>query len=487
VLLADEPTGALDSATGRATMRALLALQSQGRSVILVTHDPEVAAHAERIIEVRDGRIVADDSNPRRRVYLPTAGGGPRPGGRRRSRSSRLSRVKEVLSMARKALVSHRLRTLLTMLGIAIGSAAVVSIMAVGEGSRRHMQRTIGAFTSNLIEFHRGAGWNDAQSTGVRSLLADDVGAVQAQSYVQAATPLTQVSLDVRHANADAQALVSAVGVGFFNVRGIGIAQGRPFRPEDLDRQSQVAVIDQEARRKLFDPNEDPLGQVIFVGNVPCTVIGVTSAASQPLYSGPGPNVLLPHTTAGVRLLGRTYFDSIVVRTVVGRDGRLAERGLTRLLTYKHGARDFFVNNMDSLARAYERTTRSVSLMLSLVAAIALMVGGVGVMNIMLVSVTERTREIGVRLAAGARRRDITRQFLAEAVAICLAGGGGGVLIAIVAARVFSLFVKDWQMVFTASSFAIAFGCALLIGLVFGLVPARKAAGLDPGDALNRG
>jgi macrolide transport system ATP-binding/permease protein len=187
-----------------------------------------------------------------------------------------------------------------------------------------------------------------------------------------------------------------------------------------------------------------------------------------------------------VRLFGRPYFDSIVVRLVAGRDSRLIEQGLSRLLMYKHGVKDFFTNNMDNLAKAYESTTRSVSLMLSLVASIALLVGGVGVMNIMLVSVTERTREIGIRMAVGARRSDIAKQFLAEAVAICLIGGALGIGLALAAGPVFSAFVKEWRMVFTLASVGLAFLCSTLVGLIFGLLPARKGSQLNPSEALTR-
>ena len=484
VILADEPTGALDSETGRETLQILLELQAQGHTVIIVTHDMSVAACAERIIELRDGRIVADWCNTRRAIEMPLASVRQRRLKGRRAPLSPWHHVVEAFGMARLSLLSHRLRTALTMLGIVIGIASVVAIMAVGEGSRRHMQQTIGVFASNLIEIRRGSGWDDAQASGVHTLLAGDVDTLEQQPFVDSTTPLTRASFMVRHRDADANAVVSGVGESYFKVRGIGVAAGRPFGRDDVHWQSQVAVIDQEARHKLFLGTENPVGKVIIVGNVPCTVIGVTDSAGQ--YAGAGANVLIPYTTAGVRLFGRPYFDSIVVRLADRRDSRLVEQGISRLLMYKHGAKDFFTNNMDNLAKAYESTTRSISLMLSLVASIALMVGGVGVMNIMLVSVTERTREIGIRMAVGARRSDIARQFLAEAVAICLIGGALGVAVALLSGSVFKAFVSEWQMAFTPGSVALAFLCSTLIGVGFGFMPARKGSRLNPSEALSR-
>jgi len=486
VILADEPTGALDSRTGRATMRHLSRMQALGHAVVIVTHDPHVAAYAERIIELRDGRIVADRANPMRTVVRVEKGEHPPLPRRGQRRASPVRALIDAFDLAGKALLAHRLRTGLTIFGIAIGIAAVVSIMAVGEGGRRHMQATIGALTSNLIEFRRGTGWSDGRAGAVHTLLPVDLAAMQAQDYVASLTPLTQGAFTVRHRDTSVLATIGGVGAGFFAVRNVAVTHGRPFSADDLARQTQVVVIDHETRRTLFTPAEDPVGQVIIVGNVPCTVIGVASAASQQMFSSPGPNVLLPYTTAGVRLFGRMYFDSIVVRTGAGLDSALVEHSLSRLLAYQHGAKDFFVNNMDALARAYESTTRAVTLMLSLIASIALLVGGVGVMSIMLVAVSERAREIGIRMAAGARRSDISRQFISEAVAICVIGGVAGVLLALVSGTVFSLFVDEWRMVFTPASFVLAFGCAMAIGLTFGFVPARRAADLDPSTALAR-
>ena len=487
VILADEPTGALDSETGQEMMQILLDLHAQGHTVIIVTHDMDVASHAERIIEIRDGAIVSDRPNTRSSALAtPSNRVSSRHRGKRQgSRLASLKRLAEAFHMARLALVSQRLRTALTMLGIIIGIASVVSIMAVGEGGKRHVRETIGPLASNRVEIRRGSGWGDSQAAGIHTLRPGDVDSLQEQTYVDSVTPMTQAGFTIRYGNAVANATVTGVGESFFEVRGITLAAGRAFRDDDIQRQTQVVVIDQEARRKLFKPTDDPVGQVIIVGIVPCTVIGVTSVTSKDLFAASGPNLLVPYTTAGVRLFGYQHFDSITVRLKEALNSELAEKNIISLLSYRHGSKDFFTNNMDTLAKAYERTTRSISLMLTVVASIALIVGGIGVMNIMLVSVTERTREIGIRMAVGARRSDIMKQFLVEAVAICLIGGVLGVLLSFLSGYVFSLLVAEWKMQFTSDAIILAFVCSTLIGMTFGFLPARKASLLNPHDALS--
>ncbi|MFZ2269706.1 MAG: MacB family efflux pump subunit [Azonexus sp.] len=489
VILADEPTGALDSETGQEMLQILLDLHAQGNTVILVTHDMKVAAYAERIIEIHDGRIVGDHPN----IRDPALGSlAKRVSGKRRGKPvspfwSHLKRLGEAIRMARLALVSQRLRTALTMLGIIIGIASVVSIEAIGEGGQRHIRETIGPLVSNRVELRRGSGWGDP-AEGIHTLLPGDIASIKEQPYVHSVTPMTMASFPVRFANASTTGMVTGVGESFFAVRGVRLSEGRAFREDEIERQSQVVVIDQEARRELFRNGENPIGQAIIIGIVPCTVIGVTSPQSKDLFSASGPNILMPYSTAGIRLFGFQHFDSITVRIREGQDSHLAEKNLSTLLSYRHGAQDFFTNNMDTLAKAYEQTTRSISLMLSLVASIALMVGGIGVMNIMLVSVSERTREIGIRMAVGARRSDILKQFLVEAIVICLIGGILGTLLSFLAGYVFSLFVTvtKWKMVLTWQSIAIAFFCSSLIGITFGFLPARKASLLHPHDALSR-
>ncbi|OMT33163.1 macrolide ABC transporter ATP-binding protein/permease MacB [Burkholderia pseudomallei] len=487
VILADEPTGALDSKSGRDVIRVLRELNALGHTVIIVTHDEQVAAHARRIIEISDGRIVGDRLNPHADAAdaAPDASGGAQPRSARRL-SAGVGRFAEAFRMAWIALVSHRLRTLLTMLGIIIGITSVVSIVAIGEGAKRYMLDEIGSIGTNTINVYPGADWGDSRADAIQTLVAADAAALAEQIYIDSATPETSRSLLLRYRNVDVNALVSGVGERFFQVRGMKLAQGIAFGADEVRRQAQVAVIDENTRRKLFGANPNPLGEVILIDNLPCVVIGVTASKKSAFGDMKNLNVWVPYTTASGRLFGQRHLDSITVRVRDGQPSDAAERSLTKLMLQRHGRKDFFTYNMDSVVKTVEKTGQSLTLLLSLIAVISLVVGGIGVMNIMLVSVTERTREIGIRMAVGARQTDIMQQFLVEAVTVCLMGGAIGIVLSFGMSFVFSLFVDQWKMVFSAASIASAFLCSTLIGVVFGFMPARNASRLDPIDALAR-
>ncbi|WP_371443121.1 MacB family efflux pump subunit [Pandoraea sp. ISTKB] len=515
VILADEPTGALDTRSGREVIRILKELNALGHTVIIVTHDEKVAAHARRIIEIRDGEIVADrenmpvevepdapahatppDESPEEVAQAEASAasatdpasvnashGGAIPP---RRWTGGVGRFAEAFRMAWIALISHRLRTFLTMLGIIIGITSVVSIVAIGEGAKRYMLAEIGSIGTNTINIYPGKDWGDNRATAIQTLVPEDVQALSEQVYVDSATPETARSLLLRYRNVDASAMVTGVGEHFFQVRGLKIGQGIAFGPDEVRRQAQVAVIDQNTRRKLFGSNPNPLGEVIFVGNLPCVVIGVTVEKKSAFGDTKSLNIWVPYTTAAGRLFGQRNVDSITVRVRDGQPSKVAEKSLETLMTQRHGRKDFFTYNMDSVVKTVEKTSQSLTLLLSLIAVISLVVGGIGVMNIMIVSVTERTREIGIRMAVGARQSDIMQQFLVEAVMVCLIGGAIGIALSFGASFLFSLFVEKWKMVFSMGSVVTAFLCSTLIGVVFGFMPARNAARLDPVEALAR-
>ncbi|MGA9702842.1 ABC transporter permease, partial [Pseudomonas sp.] len=486
VILADEPTGALDTHSGKEVMRILAELHAAGHTVIIVTHDPKVAANAQRIVEVCDGEIVSDKANDSVGLALPEeAPLEPRRSGARRLVAS-LGLFKEAFNMAWVALVSHRMRTLLTMLGIVIGITSVVSISAIGEGAKRYVLKDIQAIGSNTIDIFSGTSFGDSRASAIETLMPSDVEALNQLYYVDSATPVVGRNLLLRFGNIDLDAQVNGVSERYFKVKGLKLEAGIAFSESDARRQAQVVVIDHNTRQRLFGANIDPLGQVILVGNLPCTVIGVTADNKNMFAASKALNVWVPYETAAGRLLGQRHLDSITVRIKDGQPSKVVEENVNKLMLQRHGTKDFFTNNLDSIMQTVQKTSRSLALLLSLIAVISLLVGGIGVMNIMLVSVTERTREIGIRMAVGARQSDIRQQFLVEAVMVCLIGGLIGISLSYALGFVFSVFVKEWEMVFSLGSIITAFACSTLIGIVFGFVPARNAARLDPIEALAR-
>lgn len=483
VILADEPTGALDSHSGQEVMSILKDLHARGHTVVIVTHDMQVAEHAQRIIELSDGEIVAD----RRKTTPHTVARLPISLDNAVSRwQSQRDRLYEAFKMALLAMASQRLRTLLTMLGIIIGIASVVSVVALGKGSQQQVLANINAMGTSTLEVYPGKDFGDMRSAAVQTLRATDADALAQQGYVHSVTPTVSSSTTFRYGNQSVSGTVNGVGEQYFLVRGYSIDSGMAFNRHSVDQLMQEAVIDENTRNKLFPHGVNPLGEVILLGSLPCRIIGVAAKKQSGFGSDENLNVWIPYTTAMKRMLGQSYLKSITVRVNDDIDLTSAEDGVTRLLSQRHGGKDFFVMNTDSIRQTIEKTTATLTLLVSMIALISLVVGGIGVMNIMLVSVTERTREIGVRMAVGARASDIMQQFLIEAVLVCLLGGTLGVLLSLGIGVVFSQFSDNFTMVYSTESIVAAFICSTLIGVIFGFFPARRAAGMDPIHALER-
>lgn len=482
VILADEPTGALDSHSGEEVMAILHQLKSQGHTVIIVTHDPAVAAQAERIIEIRDGEII---SNPPPKAALP---GAANIQAARETTGWRqfISGFREALTMAWLAMAANKMRTLLTMLGIIIGITSVVSIVVVGDAAKQMVLADIRAIGTNTIDVYPGKDFGDDDPQYQQALKYDDLLAIQKQPWVRSATPAISKSLRLRVGNTDVSASVEGVGAQYFNVYGMTFSEGNTFNELQLNGRAQVVVLDSNTRRQLFPHKANVVGEILLVGNTPATVIGVADEKQSMFGSSKILRVWLPYTTMAGRVMGQSWLNSITVRVNEGYDSTLADRQLTRLLSLRHGKKDFFTWNMDSILKTAERTTHTLQLFLTLVAIISLVVGGIGVMNIMLVSVTERTREIGIRMAVGARASDVLQQFLIEAVLVCLVGGALGVTLSLIIAFTLQLFLPDWGIGFSPLALLMAFVCSTLTGVLFGWLPARNAARLDPVDALAR-
>ncbi|QDW35446.1 MacB family efflux pump subunit [Yersinia sp. KBS0713] len=493
VILADEPTGALDTHSGNEVLNILKELHRQGHTVVIVTHDMSIAEHAQRIIELKDGEVIADravQQAAQQAQRLPIITPEIAPKSAKKTVLSpwmaQRDRLREAFKMATLAMAAQRLRTLLTMLGIIIGIASVVSVVALGKGSQQQVLANISAMGTSTLEIFPGKDFGDMRSAAIQTLRATDADALAKQGYIHSVTPAVSSSSTLRYGNKSVSGTVNGVGEQYFMVRGYSIAQGMAFTRASVDGLMQEAVIDENTRDKLFPNGENPLGKVILLGSLPCRVIGVAAKKQSGFGSDENLNVWIPYTTAMKRMLGQTYLRSITVRVNDDIDLANAEQGVTKLLAQRHGAQDFFVMNTDSIRQTIEKTTSTMTLLVSMIAVISLVVGGIGVMNIMLVSVSERTKEIGVRMAVGARAGDIMQQFLIEAVLVCLLGGGIGVVLSLGIGLLFSQFSSSFSMVYSATSIITAFVCSSLIGVIFGFFPAKRAAEMDPIRALER-
>ena len=484
VLLADEPTGALDTQSGAEVIKILLELHAEGHTIIMVTHDLQVAAHAERIIELSDGRVVSDRlTQPDAAAPVAVLKTATASSGRWQAARDRFS---EAFRMAVLAMNAHRLRTFLTMLGIIIGIASVVSVVALGEGSRLQILKNISAIGTNTIEIFSGSGFGDQRAARVRTLVPGDAAALAEQSYVDSVTPSVSSSATLRYGNIAVTGTINGVGEQYFRVRGVQLAAGRTFDDISVASLAQEVVIDDNTRKQLFPRNPNPVGEVILLGQVPCRVVGVAKRSESAFGNADALNVWIPYTAAMSRVTGQSHLRSITVRISDEVSAEAAEQGVNRLLLQRHGVQDFFVLNTNTIRQTIESTTQTMTLLISAIALISLIVGGIGVMNIMLVSVTERTREIGVRMAVGARQADIRQQFLIEAVLVCLLGGVLGIGLSLLVGWGFDKSGSSFTLVYSTLSMVAAFACSTLIGVIFGFLPANNAAKLNPIDALAR-
>ena len=482
VILADEPTGALDSRSGKELMALLKELHADGHTIIIVTHDPQIAAQAERVIEIADGEIIADRHNVEPRRFAAQATEIKAAASWRRG----LDSLGEALRMALRAMGAHKLRTFLTMLGIIIGIASVVSVVALGQGSQQTVLENISSIGTNTINVYPGSGFGDMRSGRVRTLLPSDAEALAKQPFADSVTPQVSANATALYRNTATNASVTGVGADFFQVNGRTFTAGSGFGQASIDAMAQEAVIDQNAVNAMFTNGEDPVGQVIMLGKVPVRIIGVVAASTGFGGGRDNANVYVPYTSAMSRILGQSWLNSIAVRVSDDFETAQAEAEITQLLSTLHGKQDFFLQNTDTIRETIQSTSATLTVLISTIAVISLVVGGIGVMNIMLVSVSERTKEIGIRMAVGARRGDILRQFLIEAILVCFAGGAIGVALSFALGQGLTAIVQGARLAYSTESIVLAIVSASLIGIIFGFMPARSAARLDPVEALAR-
>ena len=483
IILADEPTGALDSKSGERVMKILTDLHKEGHTIILVTHDKNIANYANRIIEIKDGEIYNDSVKKFETEVIKDS-------------VKKINQVKknlfyskaqflESLKMATNAIITHKMRSLLTMLGIIIGIASIICVVALGNGSQQKILSDINSLGTNTLDIFNGRGRGDRNANKKRNLTIKDADFLRKQFYTESVTPNVNGSGTLTYGNKSYTASLRGVGEEYFNVKGLELDTGKLFNRDDVINGSQVVVIDENSRSQLFK-DKNPIGEILIFNKRPLKIIGSVITKNNMSMNSSDLVLYTPYTTAMNRIIGDNHINSITMKIKDNVDMQIAEKDVTNILTIRHKAKDFFIMNVDTLKKTVESTTNTMKLLISCIACISLVVGGIGVMNIMLVSVTERTREIGIRMAIGAKQRNILQQFLIEAILICLIGGVLGVGISVGFGIIFNMVIKNFTMIFSIFSIVAAVLCSTMIGVIFGYMPAKNASELDPINALSR-
>jgi macrolide transport system ATP-binding/permease protein len=500
LILADEPTGSLDTKTGQEILALLDVLNCAGRTILVVTHDSNVAQHAHRILSIKDGLLVADHSMPAA-SKTDTAGEVDVPPGQagasiRRRRTE--IRFWEGMRVALLALRANALRSSLTMLGIIVGVAAVIAMIAVGTGAQSQVAEQIRSLGTNTLIVKPGALSRDGADRGAgkgTTLTQEDALAIAGElGDVEVAAPTITGEAQVVSGDRNWSTNVSGVVPDYLIARDWEITGGRSFTLNEIETAAKVALVGDTVVRKLFDQIE-PVGSVIRIKNVPFTVIGVLDRKGSTIAGFDEDDVVyIPLLTARIRVLGGSdranprAVDFVMAKATAADvlDGVQQEIG--KLLRQRHrladGAQDdFTVQTLASLLEARSQSFRTLTILLLAVASVSLVVGGISIMNIMLVSITERTREIGLRLAVGARPRDIRGQFLVESVTLSLLGGLAGIVVGVGAAGAIAAFA-GWPILISSTSVLIAVCFSAAVGIFFGYYPALRASRLDPIAAL---
>jgi macrolide transport system ATP-binding/permease protein len=483
IILADEPTGALDSRSGVEVMALLEALARKGHTVILITHDAEVARHADRVVEFTDGRVVRD-SGRKPDAIDPTRNAGLAELFMSRRSSSLFGGFGEAIRMAMSSLQANLFRTILTLLGIVIGVASVVAMLAIGQGVQSGVIERISAIGTNMLVLQPARAQNQRRNLPSTLAFSDADAILDNVPNVLYTLPELQNSQTVRWGNADHSTRITATSEVLTRARNWQVARGVFFTREDSDQFESVAVLGATVYEALFPDGQDPLGEWVLIGTTPFQVIGVLTRKGSSGGQDQDDAVFVPLKTGALRLFGEKFARQITV--AVDDIARITETQelLRSFMTSMHGVEDFRIVNSAELLETVAATQNQFRLLLASIGGIALLVGGIGVMNIMLVSVTERTREIGVRMATGARQRDILAQFLSEAIVVTAIGGVIGVALGIGVGLLIRA-LSDVDVVFSTEPMLLAFSCAAATGVIFGFAPARKAARLDPVVALS--
>ena len=483
VILADEPTGALDSRSGVEVMALLEDLARKGHTVILITHDAEVARHADRVVEFSDGRVVRD-SEHKEGAIDPSRNSMLRNLFMSRQASPLLGGMHEAVRMAMRSLRANLFRTILTLLGIVIGVASVVGLLAIGQGAQSNIIAQISAIGTNMLVLQPARAPNQNRNLPSTLAFSDADAIAENVPNTRYVLPELQNNRVVRWGGSDYQTRVIATSELLTRARNWPLARGVFYTREDSENYEAVAVLGATTYAELFREGQDPLGEWILINTTPFQVIGVLTRKGTAGGQDQDDAVYVPLKTGAMRLFGEKFARQIQVAVDDIEKINETQEVLRGFMTMLHGSEDFRIVNSAELLQTVEAAQSQFRLLLASIGAISLLVGGIGVMNIMLVSVTERTREIGVRMATGARQKDILAQFLSEALVVTAVGGvigvGFGVGVALLLGAAFGT-----QVVLSTEPMIMAFGCAAATGLIFGFAPARKAARLDPVVALS--
>lgn len=575
LILADEPTGALDSKSGVMVLDILQRLNSQGHTIVLVTHDPTIAAKAGRIIEIKDGEIIKDslnlspchsehsekstsnkdnlqssvdsslstkaqnDKNGENSVqnlnlnansaqnstqnlnlnensqisssnfqnsmdcHASSKGLLAMTSGTNSAQKVQIpltaipqeiktyhllkNQIIECLKIAYSSILAHKLRSLLTMLGIIIGIASVVSVVALGLGSQKQILESISRLGTNTIEVRGGRGFGDIRSGKVKLALSD-LYALKSLPQLESVEAQDGTSSIATYGNISLSAKMEGGGVSIFSIKGLNLGTGRFFNESEVSNADNVAVIDDNGRKRLFDGflPEQIIGKTIICNKQPFKIIGILEKDSRRPDTDITVRIYTPYTTLRNKITGSRVVEQIIAKVRDDASPALAEEAMVRTLEIKRGKKDFFTINSDSIRQSIEENMATMTLLITCIAVIALVVGGIGVMNIMIVSVSERTREIGIRMAIGARKEDILFQFLIEAVMICMMGAVLGVGLCALIVFAFNSVSTDFLMIVSSGSVVLGLASSVLIGLIFGFFPAKNAANLNPINALSK-
>lgn len=529
VLLADEPTGNLDTRTSHEIMETLRALnRNDGVTVVLVTHEPDIAAYMDRIVTMRDGRIVSDE---RKAASAPDKAAGPgnhagesrRPIAAANAPSVWLSFpfAAMIVSSAAQAIARNKMRSVLTMLGVFIGVAALIAMVAVGQGANAAVRRQIESLGTNLLVVLPGATTANGMRAGAGSastLTTADAQAIRREdpAVVIVSYLIRQVG-QVQYANQNWSTNVQGISPSYVETANWRITQGRAITADDEANAATVALIGDTVYHQLFSAYENPIGALIQVKGTPVRVVGMLASKGQSSYGQDQDDlIMIPYSTAERKVLGVAaplqsqssgdpyfpsisnpygsmprltgYVNQIFVQAVSADQVLAASDQVNVTLARRHHiapgtANDFAVRNLSQIAQTAESSSHIMALLLAVIASISLLVGGIGIMNILLVSVTERTREIGLRMAIGARRLHVLLQFLAEAVLLSVTGGAIGVLTGIGVAELISM-LSQWPTELSTAAIVGGFLFSAIVGIFFGYYPARKASQLNPIEAL---